>query len=410
MIDSCVVIGAGIAGVNAAEALREKGFEGTVTMIGAEHHQPYDRPPLSKKFLLDNGTPPDFPLRPQTFYDDCRIDLRLGAESTKLDVSSGAVVLDDGTHVHADKVVLATGGRPRRLGLPGCELVGVHSLRTVDDAAAIRGHLDRGSAVAVIGGGFIGTEVAAAAAAVGCPVTLIETERLPMQRALGTEVASLLSRAHRQRGVILRTGVGVDRLTGRGSVTGVELTDGSHIPAELVVVGVGMVPNVELAAAAGLVVSEGVRTDQYGRTSHPAIFAAGDVAEQAGIGRLEHWQQARDGGGRVAHAILGQPSPETPMPWFWSDQFDLNIQLAGTPSPSDSKCWRGDPDALKFSVLYHQGRHVTGIIAVNRGKDVRPAIELIKLGSVVDSDLLDDPATPVRAILKATRGSVAGST
>jgi 3-phenylpropionate/trans-cinnamate dioxygenase ferredoxin reductase subunit len=304
-------------------------------------------------------------------------------------------------------VLLCTGGRPRTLDVPGADLDGVCTLRTAEDAAGIRARLERGVRVAVVGGGFIGTEVAAAAVARGCPTVVLEAAELPMLRALGPDVAARLVEAHRDRGVDVRTRVGVAGFAGRGAVDRVELTDGTHVPAELVVVGVGMAPETRLAAEAGLAVGDGVHVDATGRTSNPSVWAAGDVASAVGPDgvrrRSEHWQNAKDQGAVLAHALLGAAVDAASVPWFWSDQYDLNIQLAGHPDPDDARSWRGDPEALSFSVLHHRDGVLTGIAAVNRGKDVRPAIELIRRGCVLDADLLSDPAITVKSLLKAVR-------
>jgi 3-phenylpropionate/trans-cinnamate dioxygenase ferredoxin reductase subunit len=401
-----VVVGAGLAGVTVAATLREQGFDGRIALVGAEDRLPYDRPPLSKAALLDDPCPSDEPLRPEGFYDDHGMELRLGVAVSALDTAAGEVELADGARIEADAVVLATGGVPRVLDVPGAGLTGVCTLRTSEDAARIRAQLQRGVRVAVVGGGFIGTEVAAAAVARDCPTVVLEAADLPMLRALGPDVATRLVETHRERGVEVRTGVGVAGFGGTGVVDRVELTDGTHVLAELVVVGVGMVPDTGLAGAAGLAVGDGVLVDRTGRTSNPAVWAAGDVAAvegPAGHVRTEHWQHAKDQGAAVALALLGQAPNGVSVPWFWSDQYDLNIQLAGSPAADDARVWRGEPDALSFSVLHHRDGVLTGITAVNRGRDVRPAIELIRRGSVLDVELLADPAVTVKALLKAGR-------
>lgn len=405
--DHVVVVGAGLAGVSAADALREHGHSGTITLVSAEDRLPYDRPPLSKAALLEDPCAPDVPLRPESFYSERGVALRLGTAAVRLDPGGGAVELAGGERLAADAVLLCTGGRCRTLDVPGADLDGVCTLRTPEDAARIRERLERGVPVAVVGGGFIGTEVAAAAVSRGCPAVILEAAGLPMSRALGPDVAERLVGEHRARGADVRTGVQVVRFAGTGRVSGVELADGSRVPAELVVVGVGMAPDHRLAAGAGLAVGDGVHVDPAGRTSNPSVWAAGDVASVAGPGgsrrRVEHWQNAKDQGAAIARAVLGVAPAAEPVPWFWSDQYDLNIQLAGHPDPHDARAWRGDRDGLSFSVLHHRDGVVTGITAVNRGKDVRPAIELIRAGAVLDTGLLADPATSVKSLLKAVR-------
>lgn len=403
MIDSCIVVGAGIAGINTAETLRTNGFDGRLTVLSAERRLPYDRPPLSKQVLLDQPCPAAEQLRPACFYDDQRIDLRLGVTAIGLALDEPAVLLDEGARLPADRIVLATGGTPRRLPVPGADLPGVCTLRTLDDAMRIREYLDQGARVVVVGGGFIGTEAAAAAVQRGCPVTLVEAGTSPMASTLRPELAELLSAAHRDRGVVVRTGTGVRRFEGNARLTGVRLSDQTLLPADLAIVGIGMRPDTRLAERAGLAVDDGILVANDGRTSHPAVFAAGDVARlpcpDGSHRRIEHWQHAKNHGTAVAHGVLGRPAPPPPVPWFWSDQFDLNVQLAGHPGASDAQSWRGDPGALAFSVLYHRDGVVTGLAAVNRGKDVRPAIELIKRGLVIDHSQLDDPEIPVRKLL-----------
>jgi 3-phenylpropionate/trans-cinnamate dioxygenase ferredoxin reductase subunit len=405
--DHVVVVGAGLAGVSASEVLREQGHTGSITLVSAEDRLPYDRPPLSKAALIDDPCPPDALLRPEPFYADHDISLRLETAVTRLDPADGSVELTGGARLRADAVLLCTGGRPRLLDVQGVDLEGICTLRTADDAARIRAELDKGVRVAVIGGGFIGTEVAAAAVARGCPTVVLEAAELPLVRALGPTVAARLVEAHRARGVEVRTGVGVAGFGGTGAVDRVELTDGTHVPADLVVVGVGMAPETGLAAAAGLEVGDGVHVDPCGRTSNPAVWAAGDAAATISADgirrRSEHWQNAKDQGAAIARAVLGADSVPAGVPWFWSDQFDLNIQLAGQPHPDDARMWRGDPEALAFSVLHHRDGVLTGITAVNRGKDVRPAMELIRTGAVLDADLLSDPDVPVKALLKSVR-------
>ncbi|WP_069813799.1 NAD(P)/FAD-dependent oxidoreductase [Streptomyces sp. TP-A0874] len=401
-----VVVGAGLAGVSAVGSLREQGYGGQITLVGAEERLPYARPPLSKAALLDTPRSADELLRPESFYRDRDVTLRLGTAATALRPREGVVELGNGNRLRADAVLLCTGGSPRSINVPGADLGGVCTLRTAEDAARIRDHLERGGPVVVVGGGFIGTEVAAAASARGCPTTVVEAGALPMLGALGADVATRLAEAHRERGVTVRTGVGVRAFTGDGRVRNVVLTDGSTLQAELVVVGVGMAPEVRLAVDAGLTVGDGVQVDALGRTSNPSVWAAGDVAAVSTGDehrRFEHWQNAKERGSALARAVLGGTAPPAFVPWFWSDQYDLNIQVAGEPAPHDARCWRGDVEALSFSVLHHRDGVLTGITAVNSGKDVRPAIELIRRGTALDIDALADASTTVKALLKAAR-------
>ena len=403
-----VVIGAGPAGIAAAEHLRQAGHTGPLTVLSAEEHLPYDRPPLSKDALLGDDAGTAFPLRPETFYDEHDIALRLGCAAVGLDRSGGDVELTDGGRVRADAVLLCAGGRARTVTLPGADLEGVHTLRTAEDATSIRSALQRGAPVAVVGGGFVGTEVAAAAATRGCPTTLIEAGNLPLAGALGAEVAGMLADVHRERGVEIRTGVPVVGFAGSGGrVARVELADGTSVPAELAVVGIGMAPSHELAEQAGLVVGDGVHVDERGRTSTPGIWAAGDVAATPAPGnvrrRTEHWRAATEQAVRVARDVLGLSPPRRAVPSFWSDQYDLCLQLAGDPGRGPDRGVRGDMAARSFSVLHHDRGLVTGITAVNRGKDVRPATDLIRSGTRLDPGRVNDPAIPLKELARAAR-------
>lgn len=407
MFEDCVIVGAGIAGVSTAAALRDEGYDGRLTVLGAEPDPPYpyDRPALSKDVLLAEEPPAARPMHPDGFYAERDIRLRLGSAATRIRPDSRSVLLADGESVPADRVVVATGGAARRLDVPGADLPGVRTLRDLQDALAVRDYLHRQAEVVIVGGGFIGMEVAAAAAQRGCRVTVVETEELPMLRALGPEVAQSLTDAHRERGVRVLARSGVRGFEGGERVTGVRLADGTLLAAELVLVGVGMRAECTLAERSGLTVGGGVRADASGRTSHPAVYAAGDAAETAlpdgGWTRVEHWQHARDAGAAVARAMLGRPEVAPPVPWFWSDQGEVNLQLAGRPGPEDERTWRGDPDARAFSVLYHRAGRITGVAAVNRGKDVRPAMELIRGHVHLDPDVLADPAANLKKVLKA---------
>lgn len=401
-----VVVGAGIGGVRVAAAVREHGHGGPITLLSAESRLPYERPPLSKTALVGETTPGTDLIAPESFYTDQGVTLRLATPVRGLQPHEGIVELADGERITTDAVVLATGGSPLTLDLPGADLPGVCTLRTADDAAHIRRYLQQGGPVVVVGGGFIGTEIAAAARAWECPVTLIEQAELPMVHALGTEIATRLCEAHHASGINMYTGTGIHGFEGDTHVRSVRLTTGVTVPAALVVIGVGMAPNTSLAQRAGMDVGEGVHVDAAGRSSNPAVWAVGDmtsVRTQGTWTRSQHWQQARSQADRVARALLGLNTGDTPVPWFWSDQGDLNIQLAGHPGPHDTQSWRGDPEEPAFSVLYHRGTVPTGIATVNRGKDVRPAIDMIERSVSLDPNLLADPQVTMKTLAKSCR-------
>jgi 3-phenylpropionate/trans-cinnamate dioxygenase ferredoxin reductase subunit len=395
------IIGASLAGVRAAETLRSEGFEGRVILIGDERHLPYDRPPLSKKVLTGETTPESTTLRDATFYDGNQIELVLGSGAVALRPASREIELANGTKVVADKVLLATGGRASRLNVPGSDLDGVHVLRSMDDAVTVSAALKMGPSVVVIGAGFIGAEVAASARQVGCDVTMIESAPIPLSRVLGPEIGERYAAEHRRHGVHLFTGLGVDHIAGQGRVRSVVATDGTEFPADLVVVGVGIQPNVELAAGIGLMVDNGIVVDELCATANPAVFAAGDVANHPSLAlgrrvRHEQWQHASDHGAAAAKSMLGKGEPYGGVLWFWSDQYNLNLQMAGHPDPGDHIVWRGDLDSENFCAFYLSDGQLTGAVGVNRPKDVRAVMMLMAAGLSLSPEQLADPSVDIR--------------
>jgi 3-phenylpropionate/trans-cinnamate dioxygenase ferredoxin reductase component len=403
MTGTFTIVGANLAGGRAAEALRGLGFDGRVIMIGAEPYPPYERPPLSKAVLLGKQEPDEAYLRPLADWADLDIELRLGARVTQLLPAERAVGLAGGEHVPADKVLLCTGGRPRRLAVEGAELAGVHYLRDIDDALAVRAELVDGASVVVVGAGFIGAEVAACARESGCEVTVLEVAEVPLWRVLGRELGQLIARAHRDRGVDLRAGVGVDRIEGDTRARAVVSTDGRVIEADVVVVGVGIDPATELAELAGIETGNGILVDELCRTSLEGVYAAGDVASHPNpiLGerlRLEHWQNAQNQAMAAARSMLGGTEAFAEIPWFWSDQYDLNLQIAGHPRATDSVVWRGDRDGFDFSAFYLRDGVLVGVVAVNRGREVRAAVRLIESRAVVAPEELADQSVDLRKI------------
>ncbi len=403
LADPIVFIGGGIGSITAIESLRERGYDGQIVLVTGEEHMPYDRPPLSKDVLLGKA-PEGVLLRPKEFYATNDVELRLGARAAVLEPDSMTVVDEEGGRTRAGTIVLATGGEPRTLPLPGAEMDGVCVLRTLDDASDLGARLGPGVRLVVIGGGFIGTEVAAAGIIRGADVTLLEAQPMPLQAVL-PELASYVVDHHRSRGVRIRTGVVVERFTGSGAVEGVRLSDGEIVPSDVVVVGVGMRPLDGLAAEAGLDVGNGVHVDRHGRTSHPHIYAIGDVAnvadERGGRRRIEHWRAALDAGHALAGHLLGSEPGPVSVPWFWSDQFDLNIQMAGHPTAGDDRVIRGDPQELRSTVLFHRHGRLTGVAALNSGRNVRPATDLIRAGIEVPLPLLADMDTDLPKLAKS---------
>ncbi|WP_438489352.1 NAD(P)/FAD-dependent oxidoreductase [Streptomyces sp. S186] len=371
---SVTVIGASLAGLYAARALRAQGYDGRLTLVGAEPHLPYDRPPLSKEFLTAPATADSAAEAPLALTDAEEIagldaEWLLGTRATRLDLRHRAVHLDTGRVLTTDGIVLATGAAPRRL--PGPAPAGSYTLRTLDDAGALRAELARGPArVVVIGGGFIGAEVAASCASLGHQVTVVEAAPLPLVPQLGETMAELCARLHGDHGVALLTGTGVRglRADGDGRVTAVELADGRLLTADLVVTGIGVRPATDWLAGSGLPLADGVRCDAGCVTPIPAIVAAGDVAQVAGA-RAEHWTSATEQAATAVHNLLAGRTVRThrALPYFWSDQYGVRIQFAGHRAPGDvPRIVEGSPDDRSFLARYERDGRTTAVLALNR--------------------------------------------
>jgi 3-phenylpropionate/trans-cinnamate dioxygenase ferredoxin reductase subunit len=407
-METIAVVGANLAGGRAAEALRSQGFDGRVVLIGAEPDPPYERPPLSKGILLGDALPDSTYLRTLDGWEADGVELVLGTRVTGIEASSRSIELDDGRRITADRVLLCTGGRPRQLNVPGVELDGVTYLREMGQSVALGERLRAGARVVVVGAGFIGSEVAAAARTLGCQVTMLEVAEVPLLRVLGPDLGSHYADEHRKRGVDLRTGVGISRIDGDTRVRRVVLSDGSHVDADVVVVGVGLEPATELAQDLGLDVANGIVVDEHCRTSMDGVFAAGDVANHPNRLlnqqiRLESWQNAQDQGVAAAKSMLGDTSGYSCVPWFWSDQYDLNLQIAGRPDPDDTVIYRGKPDTMDFCAFHVRDGRLVGVIAVNRRKEVRAAMKLIENRAEVGLDQLADDTVDLRKVAAQRR-------
>jgi 3-phenylpropionate/trans-cinnamate dioxygenase ferredoxin reductase subunit len=386
-----VVIGAGHAGVQVADALRAAGHDGPLTVVGDEPALPYQRPPLSKEHLASTGTA--MPLRAERFFRENRIELRTGVTATAIDRASRIVHLDDGGTLPYDVLVLATGAANRTPAVPGADLPGVHALRTLADADELAAALPQARSVLVVGAGFVGLEVAAAARARGVPVTVLEAADRPLGRAVSPVMAEHLADAHRRMGTTLRLGEAVAGFTGRGAVSSV----GLEYAADLVVVGIGVVPRTALAAAAGLPVSDGIVVDENLRTADPAIYAVGDCANHPNPHtgtriRLESVQNATDQGRHVAAAILGHGRPYAELPWFWSHQGPLKLQIAGVRLPDDESVPCGDPATGRFSVCCFRDGRLVAVESLNRPADHIAARRLLTAGRSPHPGQVGDPA------------------
>jgi 3-phenylpropionate/trans-cinnamate dioxygenase ferredoxin reductase component len=356
------IVGGGLAGAKAAEALRDKDFDGHVVLFAAEEHLPYERPPLSKEYLAGKKELGDFTTVSSAWYRDHNIELQLGTEVSAIDPKGRTLSLPDGSTVHYDKLLLATGSRPRRLPIPGADADGVHYLRTVDDADALNSVLTEGSSLAVVGGGWIGLEVAAGARVRGVNVTVVEMAELPLMGALGREVGEVFAALHREHGVDLRLGASVQEITtAGGKATGLKLGEGSTVEADAVLVAVGAAPNTTLAEQAGLALGDGgVLVDSSLRTSEPDIFAVGDIAaaEHPLFGtriRTEHWANALKQPAVAAAGMLGKPAEYTELPYFFTDQYDLGMEYVGHAPHYEKVVFRGDVDAREFTTFWLDG-------------------------------------------------------
>ncbi len=398
-----VIVGAGHAGAELALALRKKGFGGSILMIGAESALPYQRPPLSKDYLLDKIGRERLTLRPDEFWQEAGIYLEIGSTVNALDAAASQLTMDDGRTVSFNWCVLATGGRARRLSCPGADLAGIHTLRTLADVDRIRAELDHASAVAVIGAGFIGLEFAAVARILGKAVTIVETQPRVLSRATSPLVSAFFEKEHRRHGVQFQFGRGVTACEGDGRISAVVLDDGTWIAADMAIVGIGIDAESSLAQAAGLACNNGVLVDESFRTSAPNILAIGDCARHpnpfaGGLWRLESVQHAQDSAANAADTIMGHPAPYRSVPTFWSDQYDLRLQTAGLSKDADDILVRGDPDQGPFSAIYLSEGRVIAIDAVNSTRDFMAARKLISEGSRPDPAKLADSSLPLRAL------------
>jgi 3-phenylpropionate/trans-cinnamate dioxygenase ferredoxin reductase subunit len=401
-----VIVGAGQAGGNAAQALRAAGHAGSITLIGAEAHPPYERPPLSKGLLEGSADIESTYLRPFAWYAANGISLRLGREATRIDRGAQRVELDDGSSAPYDALVLCTGARPRTLALPGADSPAVHYLRDIGDAMALRERLVSGTRLAIIGGGFVGLEAAAAARRLGVQVTLLELSPQLLARVAPVPVADFFGALHRANGVAIHTGVQVEAVEHHGRQARLRTADGATIEADTVLAGIGSVPNVALAEAAGLACRDGILVDAFGRSSDPCIWAAGDVATQFNPilqrhVRLESWQNAQNQAAAVGRCIAGGcADPHAELPWFWSDQYDVNFQMIGLAAQGDRLVLRGRIEDRRFTLFHLRNGVPVAAAAVNNGREIRAAAQLILAARAIDTQVLADPRRDLRSIAK----------
>jgi 3-phenylpropionate/trans-cinnamate dioxygenase ferredoxin reductase subunit len=397
------IVGAGLAGAKAAETLRAEGFDGRVVLIGDEPERPYERPPLSKDYLRGEAERSKAHVHDEAFYADNDIELMTDRRVVMLDDAAHMLVLEGDERIAYDRVLLATGSRARRLEAPGAELAGIHYLRTFAHSDALRDALAGAPRVVVVGAGWIGSEVAASARQLGSEVTIIEPATVPLERVLGPHVGRIYQGLHADNGVRVLTGTGVDGFEGEGSVSAVRTSDGKRLETDLVVVGIGAAPRVELAVDAGIDASGGVLVDASLRTSAPDVYAAGDIANAfhplyGGPVRVEHWANALNQGQAAARSMLGQAVSYDRVPYFYSDQYDLGMEYSGLGRASDEVVFRGDPEAREFIAFWmRNGRVVAGMNA-NVWDVTEPIQGLIRSGERVDPRRLADPDVPLESL------------
>ncbi|HEY2190751.1 MAG TPA: FAD-dependent oxidoreductase [Actinomycetospora sp.] len=401
---SHVIVGAGLAGARTAEGLREAGYDGEVVLLGAEEHRPYDRPPLSKDYLQGATDQDGVFLQSAEWYGEHGVELRTGTAVAAIDRDAAEVVLADGERLGYERLVLATGSSARRLPVAGAELDGVLHLRTLDDSDRLRVAILSASRVAIIGGGWIGLEVAAAARTAGAEVTVLEAAGQPLEAALGPRIGAAFAELHREHGVDVRLGVHVEEIVGSGGTArGVRLADGGLVEADIVLVSVGAAPNIGLAEAAGLDLDDGVVVDESLRTSDPRIHAVGDIAAiwYPALGRrlrVEHWATAQNTGPVAARAVLGESDATyDALPYFFTDQYDLGMEYTGFAGPgeADELVVRGDLERREFVAFWlREGRLLAGM-NVNVWDVTEDIDRLVRAGGALDTRRLADPGVPL---------------
>lgn len=401
-----LIIGASQAGAQLATSLREFGATSPITLVGGEAHLPYQRPPLSKAFLHGKVEAEQLLLRSPAYYADQGIDVVTGEwiEQVDHDTSGGRAVAASGRSFGFSQLALTVGGSPRRLPVPGADLGNVFYLRDLDDATALRAGLAEAMRVVVVGGGFVGLEAAAVARALGKDVTVVEALDRLLARAVAPEVSQFYLGAHRRRGVEVLLNTGVVGIAGTGTVTSVELSDGTSLPADIVLVGIGLVPHTDLAHRLGVHCDGGIVIDEHARTSRPGVVAAGDcttlrMPSRAGLLRIESVANAIAQGRAAAAALAGVHDPLSAVPWFWSDQGDLKLQIAGLSAGYDDVVLRGDPASERFSALYYAGSDLIAIDAVNTPRDYMAVRKILETGGSVPREVAADVDVQLKTLI-----------
>ena len=401
MPENIVIIGAGQAGIQAVESLRKEGFDGSITMIGDEAYPPYQRPPLSKAYLLGKFERERLFLKSDAYYTEGHCELLVNTTARAIHRAERVVELRDGRKLAYDKLLLTTGAEVRKLKCPGADLPGIHYLKTIADVDGLQATFHPGKRIAIVGGGYIGLEVAAVAAKRGLDVTVFEAMDRLMARAVSPALSAFYADEHRKAGVKLELNTGVEEIGGHGKVEWVR-PGGLTYDADIVLVGIGVIPRDELAKGCGLAVTDGIVVDQNARTGDPAIWSAGDCTRHVGREgheiRLECVQNAIDQAKHAALAMMGRPKAYAEVPWFWSDQYDLKLQIAGLARPSDTLVQRGDPVSRKFAVFHLREGRIAAVEAVNAAPEYMIGKKLIAEGKPVDAARLADTSVLMKTL------------
>jgi 3-phenylpropionate/trans-cinnamate dioxygenase ferredoxin reductase subunit len=402
MTEHCIIIGASHAAAQLISSLRQEGWEGRISLIGDEPYLPYHRPPLSKAFFVGEKTEDQLLIRAADFYDKNKVDLLLGSRVTNIDRDAKKIILADRAEISYTKLALTTGARVRKIPLTGGELPGVFYMRDLNDVKQTHKFTGRGKSAVIIGGGYIGLETAASLRKIGMSVTVIEAMSRVLQRVTAPEVSAFYTRIHTEEGVDIRTEAGVDAIVGDKHVEGVRLADGSTVRADLVIIGVGVIPNIELAEAAGLTIDNGIAVDEFATTNDADIVAAGDCTNhynpiyQRKL-RLESVQNATDQAKIAAKSICGKPEAYSALPWFWSDQYDLKLQIAGLSQGFDEVIIRGDSaQGRSFAAFYFCKGRFIAVDAINRPKEFMMSKRALTAGQNVDPLMLPDESIDIK--------------
>jgi 3-phenylpropionate/trans-cinnamate dioxygenase ferredoxin reductase subunit len=402
-----VIVGGGQGGASAAVLVRQLGFAGRIAIVGREAEAPYERPPLSKDYMLGQKPFERLLIRPAEYWADNGIDLLLGCEAVAIDPAAQSVTLRDGRAIGYGDLIWAAGGDPRPMNCPGHDLAGIYAVRDRAHIDAILAQLPDVDRVAIVGGGYIGLEAAAALRAMGKHVTLLELLPRVLARVAGPQLSAFFEQEHRAHGVDLRTGTGVVAFEGQGRLEGLRLTDETWLPAQLAIVGIGILPAVAPLLAAGAQGGNGVEVDEQCRTSLPHVYAIGDCAAHANafadgtVIRVESVQNANDQATCAVKAILGDPHPYGATPWFWSNQYDLRLQTVGISATHDQTVLRGDPATRSFSVAYLKQGRLVALDCVNQVKDYVQGRKLVEAGAVIAPDRIADASRPLKELMPA---------